>query len=372
MSEVPIIIILVIATISTVLLGALSEWLLKGFLPKRPKLRDIIVAIVVAIALIGVFAWASSLQLNFRSSAATPTPTCTYTPTLTPTATPTETPIPRPSARIEDFDFKFVDTKLGVFVTLINTGSTVLVASEPRSGYVYQEGEICQQGIPGTFRVAVDYTSRDHNVEYPYRWGLGRDLLPGESTKVIGYIALKTPRRDNYWVGLVQEGVQWFEKGQGPVEVTLRPPGKPMDIYEFILLLVIIGGVIGAVLWLLRSIILEVFSLLWRPYRFILNLPRRGRDIAKMKESISSHLLRGGIVCQYCLQSWSDLGYSVIPILKKYDVEYSKVRLGTFTPPKDEWNLKRFEHGIYNHLRRHFPRGKIPRDTVYYLYWIGS
>ncbi len=347
-------------------------WLLKGVLPQRPKLRHIIAGVVVCIVLIAIAVWAYFwLELNTQRSAVTPTatptttPTATSTPTASPTATPTETPIPNPSARIiEEPTFKFVEgtTKLEVCVKVMNTGNTSLIASMPPPGYTYREGEIFQQSVAGTFRVGVDYAHRERNViEYPYRWGLGRTLQPGQSTTVIGFIELKTSRRSDYWVGLVQEGVRWFETGVERRSIV--PPTE--EFIEIVMIVVVI--VAGVVVFL--KIGLGVYSWLLRVCRSILDRPKRGRDIAKLKETISNHLRGSGIVCEFCLSSWSKLGYDVISELNTYDVEHPEVKLGTFTPPRYDWEVEQFEDKIYNHLRRnHFSRGRIPCDTVHFLY----
>ena len=84
----------------------------------------------------------------------------------------------------------------------------------------------------------VEFEGSNLGVDHPYRWGLGGNLGPGQEATVTDGIRLQTPTpgRD-YWVGLVQETVQWVpgQDGKGrtrisvlslPHKVTVSPVTK--------------------------------------------------------------------------------------------------------------------------------------------------
>ncbi len=102
-----------------------------------------------------------------------------------------------------------VGTNLRITVTVRNTGGYTLPNGSPGPSYVYSEGQVASYGAPNTFRIAVDYEGHDPaQGPYPYRWGLGGDLAPGESRTLTLNIKLNSeagPRK--YWVGLIREQV---------------------------------------------------------------------------------------------------------------------------------------------------------------------
>mgnify|MGYP000088293618 CR=1 FL=1 len=116
-----------------------------------------------------------------------------------------------------------------VRVTIRNVGTTILNGKlGPNPGFKYNfyedYGSVGYPSVRGYVRIGVDFDKRPHSVDHPYRWGLGRDLGPGEEVTVVGYLqAPPTPGRYVYWVGVVKEGVQWFKDRMGAtvIEVTL-------------------------------------------------------------------------------------------------------------------------------------------------------
>ncbi|MBI4318629.1 MAG: N-acetylmuramoyl-L-alanine amidase [Chloroflexi bacterium] len=111
---------------------------------------------------------------------------------------------------------------LRVAVTVRNNGSVAIQTQDPAPGFVYNEGETFLAQFSesyGKLRVGADYAGRSGIVDHPYRWGLGRELAPGETTTVVGYIRLSTLRSANYWAGLVRESVAWLADGTGNTTV---------------------------------------------------------------------------------------------------------------------------------------------------------
>lgn len=98
-----------------------------------------------------------------------------------------------------------------VKVTVRNDSSQTLLTQEPNIGYLYNEGDnFFTKGFPptnGMWRIAVDYEGRANTdpTWYPYRWGLGGALAPGQSAVVVGFIRLNRRQTAKYWAGLIQE-----------------------------------------------------------------------------------------------------------------------------------------------------------------------
>ncbi|MCL5265542.1 MAG: hypothetical protein M1343_10220 [Chloroflexi bacterium] len=110
---------------------------------------------------------------------------------------------------------------LRVSATVRNTGTATVITQGPGPGFVYEEGDTYvgrgYPGVPGAFRVGVDFGDNRTGVDHPYRWGLPDALQPGESASIVGYVRPKTRQRQEYWAGLVEEGVKW---GQDRVGIT--------------------------------------------------------------------------------------------------------------------------------------------------------
>ncbi|MCL5264392.1 MAG: N-acetylmuramoyl-L-alanine amidase [Chloroflexi bacterium] len=108
-----------------------------------------------------------------------------------------------------------------------NNGNTTIHTQGPAPGFVYNEGEDFRKYAVesyGRFRVGVDLNGRSQSVDHPYRWGLGKDLAPGDSATVVGYIRLNSQSTTNYWAGLVDEAVGWVGDNLGSATVRVLPP----------------------------------------------------------------------------------------------------------------------------------------------------
>ena len=85
-----------------------------------------------------------------------------------------------------------------------------------RGGIRAKEGDGALESTSGPFPYGA----------YIYRWGLGRSIQPGETVTIDGYIRLITPQVQDYWVGIVQEAMGWYNEGTGRTTITVLP-GAP-------------------------------------------------------------------------------------------------------------------------------------------------
>lgn len=101
-----------------------------------------------------------------------------------------------------------VGSSLQIALTIRNAGTAPMYSGSPVTTQVYDEGQVASWGPPGVYRIGLDYEGRPASLgAYPYRWGLGGDLAPGESRTLTLNVRITQesgPRR--YWVGLVYEG----------------------------------------------------------------------------------------------------------------------------------------------------------------------
>jgi hypothetical protein len=112
-----------------------------------------------------------------------------------------------------------------------NTGQTVLRTQGPDPGYVYnsldnfasiEDHRYAEHA--GFWRVGLNWSgSTDLNgASYPFRWGFGRDLQPGEEATVHGCVkVLNEQDKLVYFAGLVQENVAIHSPGAGLVRVQI-------------------------------------------------------------------------------------------------------------------------------------------------------
>jgi hypothetical protein len=159
-----------------------------------------------------------------------PTPTPTITPT--PTVTPTPTPVPPSPLTITGVVFSPLSLPSGdvlrVDIGVRNDSGSTALTQGPAPGFLFSEGDTVDSrgfpDVPGRWRVGVEFAARAGGKDHPYRWGLGSNLASGASVTVTGYIRLMTQRTTTYWVGLVQERVQWWQDNWGTSSVTVGPP----------------------------------------------------------------------------------------------------------------------------------------------------
>ncbi len=120
-------------------------------------------------------------------------------------------------------------TMLRVDAVVKNTGDQVAHTQDPAPGFVYNEGDdFNTRGFAkanGMVRFAIDFAGNS-GTAHPYRWGLGKDLQPGESTTVTGFVKLNTSQVAGYWGGVLQEYVKYFNDNVGNHLVSVIP-GNP-------------------------------------------------------------------------------------------------------------------------------------------------
>jgi hypothetical protein len=98
-----------------------------------------------------------------------------------------------------------------VKITVKNDSAQTLSTQGPDAGFLYNEGDNFNTkgfgSANGTWRVGIDYDGRqnvDPNI-YPYRWGLGSSLAPGQTAVVVGFVRLNRRQGVDYWAGLIHE-----------------------------------------------------------------------------------------------------------------------------------------------------------------------
>ena len=151
----------------------------------------------------------------------------------------------RPEARLIDVSFSPRTLPSGGLLTVRfrvrNTGQTVLRTQGPEPGFTYSSYDtyatvLDRQFVDraGVWRLGVDWAgspSGSHS-KYPYRWGFGRDLAPGEEVEVEGHIRLEhgplqdrgagsTNNRAYFYAGLIQENMTFFDDQVGGTWIDL-------------------------------------------------------------------------------------------------------------------------------------------------------
>ncbi len=145
----------------------------------------------------------------------------TYAITNPPTSTPSPSPTAVPSGTPKILGVVFSPTTLkvgellSVRFTVRNDSNQTLLTQDPSPDFVYDESDSFRNRFPaidGAHRVGVD---SDRNGGFPYRWGLGAPLAPGQTTTITGAIRLKQPQTTKFWGGLTREGAGWLQDREG-------------------------------------------------------------------------------------------------------------------------------------------------------------
>lgn len=114
-----------------------------------------------------------------------------------------------------------------VKLTVKNDSAQTLTSQGPEPGLLYNEGDnFLTKGNPpeaGAWRVGVDYEGRQ-GVAYPYRWGLGDNLEPGQSTVIVGFIRFNRRQSVDYWAGLIQEENNVVVDRAGAARLDVKKP----------------------------------------------------------------------------------------------------------------------------------------------------
>lgn len=110
-----------------------------------------------------------------------------------------------------------------------NTGPTVLRTQGPDPGYVYNSLDLYSSiegnrypERAGYWRIGLDWAGAPSTAgaRYPYRWGFGKDLQPGEEVSVKGCVRVNSEQTKMiFFAGLLQENVATRDAGIGQAEV---------------------------------------------------------------------------------------------------------------------------------------------------------
>ncbi|MFL5734054.1 MAG: hypothetical protein ACJ78Q_12745 [Chloroflexia bacterium] len=128
----------------------------------------------------------------------------------------------KPDVQILKVEFAPQQVLLGssitVSVTVKNMGNVPLRTQGPDRGYTYTTNDSYSSveggkwvDRAGLWRVGVDWDGNRGGAayRYPFRWGFGKTLMPGETVVTGGKITiLKQERRMWFFAGILQEGVQ--------------------------------------------------------------------------------------------------------------------------------------------------------------------
>jgi hypothetical protein len=137
---------------------------------------------------------------------------------------------PTPSVKITEARIAPTELRTGerleVRVTITNTGTAVIPSDAKGPGISYVEGQdYDQRGLPkvtGKLRVGLEPAGSAER--YPYRWGLGRALLPGESITITGSVQMANPQQRTYRLALVQEYIRYWEQDVAATAVQVTGP----------------------------------------------------------------------------------------------------------------------------------------------------
>ncbi|HEX2909340.1 MAG TPA: hypothetical protein VH186_00935 [Chloroflexia bacterium] len=127
----------------------------------------------------------------------------------------------RPQALIEQASIGPTEIISGNLITVTvrvrNVGKVPIRTQGPDPGYVYNMGDVFSsieggkyKDQAGFWRIGVDYQSNSGGgpSRYPFRWGFGHDLQPGEEAEVTG--SIRVDRNENkfqFYIGLIQEQI---------------------------------------------------------------------------------------------------------------------------------------------------------------------
>ncbi|HLI25584.1 MAG TPA: gliding motility-associated C-terminal domain-containing protein [Chloroflexota bacterium] len=112
-----------------------------------------------------------------------------------------------------------------------NIGDTIIRTQGPDPGFVYNSYESFGSIAGGAYidragfwRVGIDWTGAPTTAgaRFPYRWGFGHDLAPGEEVTVTGAIQmLHRVTKVLLFAGLVQEGHRYYDDGVGRTQIEI-------------------------------------------------------------------------------------------------------------------------------------------------------
>ncbi|MCL5961749.1 MAG: hypothetical protein M1358_20955 [Chloroflexi bacterium] len=127
-----------------------------------------------------------------------------------------------PQAAITSIDFTptrlMNGETLKITVKVKNIGPVTLRTQGPDPGYTYTTNDIFSSVSNGEYsdkaglwRVGVDWEGNSGGARrFPFRWGFGKDLAPGQEVTVVGYLKMLEKEREMwFYAGLVQEKISY-------------------------------------------------------------------------------------------------------------------------------------------------------------------
>lgn len=121
---------------------------------------------------------------------------------------------------------------ISVSITVKNTGNVPLRTQGPDPGYTYTTNDSYSSiegskwtDKAGLWRVGVDWDGNSGGggaYRYPFRWGFGKTLMPGEEVTTGGkIIILKQERQMWFYAGVLQEGIRIVldRLGRTPIDI---------------------------------------------------------------------------------------------------------------------------------------------------------
>lgn len=139
-----------------------------------------------------------------------------------------------------------VGRRLTVTFVVRNNRGVVIRTQGPRPGTTYaQKQSWLTRGFaarPGRFRLGLTIAG-PRGERYPFRWGLGADLPPGATRRVVGYIRMTEPGYYNFLPAILQEdgGVQ-EGRSVGLIHVVSRRPPRGHGRYRTVGARIVVDG----------------------------------------------------------------------------------------------------------------------------------
>jgi hypothetical protein len=114
-----------------------------------------------------------------------------------------------------------------VTVKNVSAKRTIKTDKSVPGEFTYTEGEAYDTlgffGKSGTYRIGLN-VSGAYPTKFPYRWGLGHDLKPGESVDIVGSVKVTETTPDTrYWFGVIREPDVVSQDGVSVTDITVLP-----------------------------------------------------------------------------------------------------------------------------------------------------
>lgn len=139
-----------------------------------------------------------------------------------------------------------VGQRVTVTFRVRNVSGEVIRSQGPRPGTMYSQAESWRTrgyaGRPGRFRLGLTIAG-PRGERYPFRWGLGRDLPPLASRRVVGYLRLTRPGYYNFLPAIILEEDGMSEgRSVGIIHVTARGRRRGHERYRTIGARLVVDG----------------------------------------------------------------------------------------------------------------------------------